>query len=134
MVWALWRSHTRRTREGSTDRESVASDTVAIGCASRTQDMGRTWSAAEPLALPNPNSKMHMIRLEPSGLLAAVINNHHRSVACRNCRTNLHVVVSSDEGVTWRNVATLEDTMESNVRVHYPTLVQVRFREGGGRG
>lgn len=68
-----------------------------------------------------------MIRLEPSGLLAAAINNHHRSTACRNCRTNLHVVVSSDEGVTWRNVATLEDTMEPNVRVHYPTLVQVRF-------
>jgi hypothetical protein len=87
--------------------------------------MGRTWGAAEPVALPNPNSKMHMIRLEPSGLLAAVINNHHRSAACRNCRTHLHVVVSRDGGGSWRNVATLEDTVEPNVRVHYPTLLQV---------
>jgi hypothetical protein len=37
----------------------------------------------------------------------------------------MHIVVSRDNGVSWRNVATLEDTMEANVRVHYPTLMQV---------
>jgi len=97
------------------------------GCAfqATSLDAGRSWGSAEPVSMPNPNSKSHMVRLQPSGYLAVAFNNHHRSSACKNCRTHLHVVVSRDGGTTWRNVATLEDSMEANVRVHYPTLLQV---------
>lgn len=88
-------------------------------------DRGRTWDTPEPANLPNPNSKLHMVRLQPSGYLAVVFNNHHRSSSCRNCRTHLHIVISKDNGASWRNVATIEDSMETNVRIHYPTMLQV---------
>ena len=52
---------------------------MARGLQSTSVDRGRTWAAAEPVSMPNPNSKLHMTRLEPSGDLVVAFNNHHRS-------------------------------------------------------
>lgn len=39
------------------------------GClySSTSDDKGLTWSPTKPMAIPNPNSKVHLMRMEPSG-------------------------------------------------------------------
>lgn len=45
--------------------------------AARSMDHGRTWSQAAPLAhLPNPNSKIDLVSIEPNRELVLVYNNH----------------------------------------------------------
>eukprot|EP00238_Polyblepharides_amylifera_P000646 CAMPEP_0196570914 /NCGR_PEP_ID=MMETSP1081-20130531/1069_1 /TAXON_ID=36882 /ORGANISM="Pyramimonas amylifera, Strain CCMP720" /LENGTH=419 /DNA_ID=CAMNT_0041887605 /DNA_START=333 /DNA_END=1592 /DNA_ORIENTATION=- len=101
---------------------------------SLSKDRGLTWSDAAPLGhpmLPNPNSKVDVISLHPSGVLALVFNDHAKPpglpgplINCVKCRTNLRVALSFDDGNTWDRVATIEDQIGTTLRFHYPTLQQ----------
>jgi hypothetical protein len=55
------------------------------GCAFMTDsaDGGRIWSAAAPVNLPNPNTKFHVVQLQPSGHLAVAFNDHARGQFCK---------------------------------------------------
>jgi predicted neuraminidase len=72
---------------------------------STSPDGGRTWTAAEPTALPNNNSGLCAVAL-PFGRVACV---HNPSTQDWGSRCPLVVSVSDDEGLTWRQVLTLDD-------------------------
>eukprot|EP00873_Tetraselmis_striata_P006987 jgi/Tetstr1/427251/TSEL_017438.t2 len=110
----------------------------ASGCAWRSvsEDRGQTWNPVLPTRLPNPNSKMHVIRLRPSGHLILAFNNHKKLVShlpsdggqetqCRACRTELELAVSTNNGMTWRKLAAIDTSDVPGTRIHYPTLQQV---------
>ena len=58
---------------------------TSTGCAFVTDstDGGLTWGAATPMNLPNPNTKLHVIQLQPSGDLAVAFNDHARNQFCK---------------------------------------------------
>eukprot|EP00239_Pterosperma_sp_CCMP1384_P009816 CAMPEP_0197860546 /NCGR_PEP_ID=MMETSP1438-20131217/35977_1 /TAXON_ID=1461541 /ORGANISM="Pterosperma sp., Strain CCMP1384" /LENGTH=715 /DNA_ID=CAMNT_0043477445 /DNA_START=100 /DNA_END=2247 /DNA_ORIENTATION=+ len=91
---------------------------------SESQDGGHTWQEATPLNFPNPNTKFHVVRIQPNNLLAIAFNDHKRNQFCKACRTHLHVAVSPDEGQSWRHVAAIEREEGMGMRIHYPTMVQ----------
>lgn len=106
---------------------------IGVLYASASYDEGITWTPPESTAIPNPDSKIVLIRLH-SGALAMVINAHAKLKGQkRHARTFLDVAVSGDGGATWRRIARLEDESQSPlVRSHYPTAVEA-YREGGTR-
>uniref|UniRef100_A0A7S0QUV7 Sialidase domain-containing protein n=1 Tax=Pyramimonas obovata TaxID=1411642 RepID=A0A7S0QUV7_9CHLO len=141
---ATWQAHgavvSKRTTliEGSlvqlTNHSIFMVFRTTTGClfSSISKDKGLTWSEAQPMGIPNPNSKVHMLKLEPGGQLLLAFNNHrppgaYRGLkACKACRSRLHLALSSDSGDSWRHVYSVDDEMSSSaVRLHYPCLVQV---------
>uniref|UniRef100_A0A061RT54 Bnr asp-box repeat protein n=1 Tax=Tetraselmis sp. GSL018 TaxID=582737 RepID=A0A061RT54_9CHLO len=105
-----------------------------IGCLykSLSHDKGMTWSRARPMNVPNPNSKVHLMRLEPSGHLLLAFNNHrgantYRGLKnCRGCRSKLHLAMSIDDGESWRHIVSLDDELSSSaIRIHYPCMLQL---------
>lgn len=94
---------------------------------SESLDGGQTWTDASAMKdVPNPNSKIDMIRLQPRGLLALAFNDHakHPAKGCSRCRTFLKVAVSSNDGKTWTRIRELEMDVDGSLRSHYPTLLQ----------
>ena len=94
---------------------------------SESLDGGQTWTDASAMKdVPNPNSKIDMIRLQPSGLLALAFNDHakHPAKGCSRCRTFLKVALSSNSGKTWTRIRELEMDVDGSLRSHYPTLLQ----------
>lgn len=95
---------------------------------SRSRDRGLTWGGPEMLdALPNPDSKLDLIRLGPpfaDGALVLAFNDNSF------VRDHLRLAVSSDGGHSWQRVATIEDTTgeEYLLHLHYPTTLQVGCR------
>jgi len=98
-----------------------------------SHDTGITWSDSAPLgdpALPNPNAKVDVIALDPTGALALVYNDHTKPPdvpgmpECIKCRTKLSVALSMDSGNTWSKVAVIEDEIGASLRFHYPTIQQ----------
>lgn len=67
-----------------------------------TDDAGRHWSAPEKTALPNPNAAVSALRLA-DGQVLAVLNHQEES------RDSLSLMLSADDGATWREVYRLED-------------------------
>ncbi|KAK3239698.1 hypothetical protein CYMTET_50393 [Cymbomonas tetramitiformis] len=100
------------------------------GCVfqSSSKNKGHTWSTPVPMNLPNPNTKIHAVRLMQSNMLAVVYNNHKRTQDCRACRNHLHVAVSRDRGATWIDAAVIENEEEAGVRIHYPTALALKGR------
>uniref|UniRef100_A0A061SJ06 Bnr asp-box repeat protein n=1 Tax=Tetraselmis sp. GSL018 TaxID=582737 RepID=A0A061SJ06_9CHLO len=91
---------------------------------SSSADGGSTWSPAEPLGLPNPNSKANLINLQGGDgtkPLLALAYNHNSTQGVRN---NLRLAVSRDGGTTWNLVAELEGMAEDDIMMHYPTMTQ----------
>lgn len=86
---------------------------------SSSEDLGRTWEAAQPTDLPNPNSGVDMARLH-NGNIALVYNDTQRG------RTPLTVALSTDEGETWEYKQHLE-TEEGEYS--YPAIIQAH--DGG---
>lgn len=82
---------------------------------SRSSDAGVTWTAVEPTALPNPNSRVNLVsRPLPAGgteLLLAYNPSSH-------VRQPLVLARSRDCGVTWESVASLYPGEAS-----YPTIL-----------
>lgn len=69
---------------------------------SATADGGRTWSAVEATDLANPNSALSALRLD-DGRLLAVANDTEDE------RLRLSLLVSADEGRSWRAIHRFED-------------------------
>ena len=95
--------------------------TIQILCRSRqgkiasatSTDEGKTWSRFRLLDLPNPNSGIDATSLK-DGRGVLIYNDTTRG------RTPLNVAVSSD-GVSWKNVVTLEDQPGE---YSYPAVIQ----------
>jgi predicted neuraminidase len=83
----------------------------------RTHDAGRTWSGAQALDLPSPDSGLDAMSLADGRLLIAFNDSASH-------RDNLRLAVSADEGRTWARVATLAEEVGGDVS--YPSLAQTR--------
>mmetsp|Transcript_15507 Transcript_15507/g.29841 ORF Transcript_15507/g.29841 Transcript_15507/m.29841 type:complete len:518 (+) Transcript_15507:238-1791(+) len=93
--------------------------------ATESADGGIHWGQVHQMFdLPNPDSKLSLLRLNPGGELAVAFNDHVDK------RDNLRVAISTDNGHTWIRVATIEtsddnqDSRRSGLYLHYPSLVQ----------
>jgi predicted neuraminidase len=87
---------------------------VGCVCASHSEDYGRTWSPAERLPIPNPNSGLDAVRLRDGRIV----------LACnpvREGRTPLSVLVSEDNGLTWPRRTDLETEAGEH---SYPSVIQ----------
>ncbi|MFI5340910.1 MAG: exo-alpha-sialidase [Candidatus Methylomirabilales bacterium] len=87
---------------------------VGCVCASLSEDYGRTWSPAERLPIPNPNSGLDAVHLK-DGRIVLVCN------PVREGRTPLSVLVSDDNGVTWPRRIDLET---GPGEYSYPAVIQ----------
>lgn len=81
-----------------------------------SDDLGNTWSCAEPTALPNNNSGIDVVRTD-SGVLALVYNPVESNWGKR---TPIRLALSPDDGKTWPVYADL-DTEE--MEYSYPAIV-----------
>lgn len=84
-----------------------------------SEDNGRTWSKVYRSGLPNNNSGVCAVRLE-DGRLLLVLNPVEDDWGKR---TPLSLIVSMDNGMTWKALAHLETT---EGEFSYPTIVQTR--------
>jgi predicted neuraminidase len=82
-----------------------------------TQDGGRSWSAASPLDLPNPNSSSAAMRLSDGAVLMAFNDSKEE-------RSNLRLAVSPDGKTGWRRLATLDE--KEGVKFAYPYFLRAR--------
>jgi hypothetical protein len=83
---------------------------------SLSDDGGKTWTKASSTGLPNPNSKIHLLRLADGRL--ALAYNHDRKY-----RANLYVAISEDDGESWHLAAIVEKGSENSMYA-YPTMVE----------
>jgi predicted neuraminidase len=87
---------------------------VGCVCAALSEDYGRTWSRAERVPIPNPNSGLDAVRLQ-DGRIVLVCN------PVREGRTPLSVLVSEDNGATWPQRIDLETQPGE---YSYPSVIQ----------
>jgi predicted neuraminidase len=84
-------------------------------CRSVSQDGGKTFSAAEPIELPNPNAGIDVVKTT-EGDLFLIHNPVERG------RSPLSLARSTDDGKTWKNVHDLET--EPKAEFSYPAMIQ----------
>mmetsp|Transcript_17991 Transcript_17991/g.58255 ORF Transcript_17991/g.58255 Transcript_17991/m.58255 type:complete len:206 (+) Transcript_17991:201-818(+) len=95
-----------------------------------TTPAGNNWSPATPTRVNNPDSKSHMIRLQPQGEVIIAHNNHKDccDAGCRKCRTRLVISRSRDGGHKFAPLHMIVSHRTTFLRTHYPTLLQVGCR------
>jgi predicted neuraminidase len=86
---------------------------------SESRDGGESWSVARDTDLPNPGSSLALITLA-DGQWLLVLNDTETG------RHQLAVMISGDEGRTWRRKRHLEQTPPGEGRFSYPTAIQAR--------
>ena len=89
---------------------------VGFVCTAQSHDYGRTWSAVEATAVPNPNSGLDAVRLADGRIV----------LACnpvQEGRTPLSLLASRDNGSTWEHVVDLET---GPGEYSYPAIIQSR--------
>lgn len=89
---------------------------TAVGKVYRAEshDGGINWTKAEPVDLPNPNSKLNAVVLS-DGQTVIAYNSHNRTNGLKLMRVNLTVAISPDRGKTWTKLADLEIVAGSHV-------------------
>jgi predicted neuraminidase len=87
---------------------------VGFICRAESSDGGETWSPAKPTELPNPNSGIDGVRAANGDWFLAY--NH-----TKEGRSPLNLARSTDDGKTWKMVATLE---EETGEFSYPAIIQ----------
>lgn len=85
--------------------------------ASESRDAGLSWSVAQLIAVPNPGSGLDAVRLQ-NGHWVLVCNDTNRG------RSKLTLLLSDDEGETWKWSRLLED--HESGQYHYPAIIQGR--------
>ena len=87
---------------------------VGCVCVSLSDDHGRTWTPAERVSIPNPNSGLDAVRLTDGRIV----------LACNPVpegRAPLSVLVSDDNGVTWPRRLDLETGPGEH---SYPSIIE----------
>jgi predicted neuraminidase len=84
---------------------------------SSTEDGGVAWSEPEATELDNPDSPAAALVL-PDGRIVAVLNDHTKDANV------LSLVVSNDEGATWRDLGPVFDGTADKLEYRYPWLLQ----------
>jgi hypothetical protein len=75
-----------------------------------SQDQGGTWTPFEPSNIKSPQSPATIERIQKTGDLVMVWNNHEDvDEVYKGKRTPFHVAISRDDGKTWENTKALED-------------------------
>ncbi len=96
-----------------------ATQRVGYVCRSVSHDGGRSWSPAEATEVPCPNSGLDAVRLS-DGRVVLACNPVHEG------RTPLALMVSEDDGVTWRQSRLLESDGQGSPpgEYSYPSIIQ----------
>ncbi len=105
------------TKDG-TIKMLARSRQIGFICESESKDQGKTWTAARPTTLPNPNSAIDAINIT-DGRILLVYNNSKSPKE----RYPLNVALSSDGGKTWDMKVVLEDKFGE---YSYPTVIQTK--------
>lgn len=97
---------------------------IGFICTAESHDQGKTWSAATPIDLPNPNSAIDAVNIL-DGRVALVYNHSKEN------RYPLNIATSKDGGLTWETEIVLEkdpgeysypsviQTMDENIHITY---------------
>ena len=80
---------------------------------SETNDGGKSWAAPRPIDLPNHDSGIASIRLSNGDLLMAF---NDTSTSARNI---LRLAISSDQGKTWKRIATIAEEPKGDFSYPY---------------
>ncbi|UCD27715.1 MAG: exo-alpha-sialidase, partial [Planctomycetota bacterium] len=83
-------------------------------CSSTSTDGGHTWSPAQPIDLPNPNSGIDAVRLNDGRIL--LVYNHTLTA-----RSPLNVAISRDHGESFKTALELETAPGE---YSYPAVIQ----------
>jgi len=86
-----------------------------------SEDHGITWTAMEPIGLPNNNSGLDAVTLK-SGKHLLVYNHIDRS-STKDKRNRLHVAISED-GISWAALLALEDDEDRGNEYSYPAVIE----------
>lgn len=87
-----------------------------------SKDGGTTWSPLTAIDLPNPNSGTDAVTLADGRQLLVYNHSGHRAEEAKGDRWPLAVALS-DDGLSWRRVATLE-TEPRTSGYAYPAVIQ----------
>ena len=80
-------------------------------------DGGHSWTQVMPTSMPNNNSGIDLVRLSDGRLLLV----YNPVAANWGSRSPLNLALSTDNGVTWRDIASLES--EPKMEFSYPAIV-----------
>ncbi len=136
-TWRNGKGHVDAPKRGAMEPEVVELNDGRILMIMRTQlgyigksyssDGGETWSKLESLGVRAPEAPSTLRRIPSTGDLVLIFNDTFTPGAGHGGkRTPLTVAISSDDGMTWKNVVNLES--DASKTFSYTSLTFVRDR------